>query len=92
MPEIIDPLWPARVYFFLELPQLDHRLNAASGTVLIENGQSGIESRALAIFLSADYKGVAPGAPTGTLRANVARQEDVGCNTSRKISSVRFVS
>jgi hypothetical protein len=51
-----------------------------------------MESIASAIFLSADYKGVAPGAPTGTLRANVAGQEDVECNTSRKISSVRFVS
>jgi hypothetical protein len=43
------------------------------------------------ILLSADYKEVALSAPTGTLRANVARQEDVECNTSRKISSAGFV-
>ena len=33
-----------------------------------------MESRALAILLSADYKEVALSAPTGTLRANVAMQ------------------
>jgi uncharacterized damage-inducible protein DinB len=40
--------------------------------VFFENGQFGTESNGFAISLSADYKEVAPMAPTGTLRAGVA--------------------
>ena len=54
---------------------------ARSRTVVIENGQYGLDSSVLAILLSADYKYVAINAPTGTLRAYVATQEDVKCKT-----------
>ena len=60
-------------------------------TLLIKNGQCGIESGVIAILFSAEYKEVAAGAPTGTLRAKAARQEDVECNTSRKVFSLQFV-
>jgi hypothetical protein len=69
---------------------LDHGLNAAIGTALIENGQCG-ESRASRHLLSADYKDAALSASTGALRAQVARQEEVECNTSVRISLARFV-
>ena len=45
---------------------------ARSRTVVSENEQCGLDSSALAIWLSADYKEVALSAPTGASRACVA--------------------
>ena len=41
------------------------------------NGQCGIEPRSIAIFLSADYKGVAP-EPSGILRATLPGRRTFG--------------
>jgi hypothetical protein len=71
--------------------RLDAYSVARSRTVVSENEQCGLDSSALAILLSADYKEVALSAPTGTSRARVATLEDVECKTSRKITPPRFM-
>lgn len=43
-----------------------------------------VMSRALGILLSADYKELPLSAPIGTVRADVAKLEDIECNTFRK--------
>jgi hypothetical protein len=52
---------------------------------------AALDSSALAILLFADYKEVALNVPTGTLRACVAGQENVECETSWEITLARFI-
>ena len=69
-----------------QFPSCDRITVSQKWTVLIENGQYGVvsrASRALGILLSADYKELPLGAPIGTVRADVAMLEDIECNTFR---------
>jgi uncharacterized damage-inducible protein DinB len=72
---------------------ISQRIIGRQRTVLIENGQCDGESRALVIFLSADYKEIALSAPIGTLRATVAGREDVRMQIfAKNLLAVRFRS